>query len=259
MFEIEKGNSTMKFDVLNRWSGKVQFTAEIYCAEDTSISFKLGLAVKWAIRSGADLCGANLGEANLSGADLRGANLRRANLRGANLGEANLSGADLSEANLSGADLREADLCGAGLRRANLSGADLRGANLSGADLSGADLRVADLSRAGLRVADLCVDDVPIIENIDSKILAEIEGGGTLNMSDWHTCETTHCRAGWAITIAGEAGLALEKSVGSPTAGMLIYVKSSPNLPVPDFYASDEAALADIKKRAAAEARNSNA
>lgn len=82
----------LKFDVLNRFSGKVQFTAEIDCAPDASASVKLGLAIKWAIKSGA----------NLSGADLSCANLSRANLSGANLSCANLSCANLSGAYLSG-------------------------------------------------------------------------------------------------------------------------------------------------------------
>ena len=63
-----------------------------------------------AVKSGADLSGANLRWANLSGADLSGANLSGANLRWANLSGANLSGANLRWANLSGANLRRADL-----------------------------------------------------------------------------------------------------------------------------------------------------
>jgi hypothetical protein len=83
-------------------------------------SFKLGLAVQWAIKSGANLRGADLGGANLGDANLRGADLVGADLRGANLGDANLRGADLGAADL---------------RDANLRGADLRGADLVGADL----------------------------------------------------------------------------------------------------------------------------
>ena len=36
--------------------------------------------------------------------------------------------------------------------------------------------------------------------------LKAIEDGGKLDMSTWHRCGTTHCRAGWAITLAGAAG-----------------------------------------------------
>jgi hypothetical protein len=138
----------LKLDVLNRFSGKVQFTAEIDCAEDAAVSVKLGLAVRWAFKSGAYLSGAYL-----SGADLRGADLRGAYLSGADLSGADLRGADLRGADLRDAYLRGADLSGANLSRADLRGADLRGADLSRANLSRADLRGADLSGAYLRGA----------------------------------------------------------------------------------------------------------
>jgi len=50
----------MKFDILNRWTGAVIFTAEIDCSEDERQSVKLGLAVKVADKSGADLTDADL-------------------------------------------------------------------------------------------------------------------------------------------------------------------------------------------------------
>ncbi len=128
----------MKFEVKNRWTGKVQFVADIECDDNATLSVKIGLSVKWAVSNRADLREANLSGANLYGANLYGANLSEANLYGANLREANLR-----EANLRGADLREANLSGANLYGANLSGADL-----SEADLRGANLREADLSGA---------------------------------------------------------------------------------------------------------------
>ena len=70
----------IKFDVFNRFSGAVQFTAEIDCADDAPESVKLGLAVKWAVRAHASLYGASLYGANLDGANLNGANLYGANL-----------------------------------------------------------------------------------------------------------------------------------------------------------------------------------
>ena len=73
----------MKFDILNRFTGVVQITAEIECGDNELTSVKIGLAVKWAFKSGADLSGADLSGADLSGANLSGANLRGANLRGA--------------------------------------------------------------------------------------------------------------------------------------------------------------------------------
>jgi len=91
-----------------------------------------------ALKSGADLRGANLIGADLREANLRGADLSSANLIGADLRGANLRGADLSSADLREANLRSADLRSADLREANLIGADLRGANLIGADLRSA-------------------------------------------------------------------------------------------------------------------------
>ena len=88
--EESNTGDTVKFDILNRFSGNVQFSAEIDCAEDSPISIKLGLAVKVAIKEladlqGADLQGAYLQDAYLQGAYLQDANLQDADLRGADL------------------------------------------------------------------------------------------------------------------------------------------------------------------------------
>ena len=72
----------MKYPVHNRFTGAVQFTADIDCAGDAPTNVKIGLAVKWALRTGADLRGATLIGANLAGANLRGATLAGADLRG---------------------------------------------------------------------------------------------------------------------------------------------------------------------------------
>lgn len=50
----------IKFDITNRFTGAVQFTAEIDCAEDAPRYIKLGLAVKWGIKTRANLAGAYL-------------------------------------------------------------------------------------------------------------------------------------------------------------------------------------------------------
>ena len=87
----------ISFNVTNRFTGAVQFTAEIDCDEGARHSVKLGLAIKWAIKTRANLTGANL-----TGAYLTGANLTRANLTRADLTGADLTGAYLTRANLSG-------------------------------------------------------------------------------------------------------------------------------------------------------------
>ena len=175
---------SFKVEIKNRYTGDVQITAEI--KRDTgNYRVNLGLAVKWALESGADLTKANLSgailtETDLYRADLTGANLfkvdlteaklARANLSKTNLIEANLSRADLTEAKLSeaklietnlsrtnliGAELSKANLCEANLSRAYLIGVNLSGANLCEANLFGADLTGTNLSRAALSRADL--------------------------------------------------------------------------------------------------------
>lgn len=201
---------------------------------------------------GEDLRGADLRGADLSRADLRGANLVGAKLSGSCLRGARLSGAHLCGANLSRADLRGANLNGANLSSSCLNGANLNGAYLRGANLSGAYIRSADLTHADLVRADLSgasiPSDVPVITDIDAAIL-RATGEDGLHMGDWHTCSTVHCRAGWAITLCGQAGDDLERRVGPSTAGALIYAASGSH-PVPDWFTSDEEALADMRKRA---------
>ena len=130
----------MRFEIKNRWTGAVQFDAEIECGEDASYSVRLGLAVKCAVKARADLSGADLFGADLFGADLTRANLAGANLAGANLARANLAGAYLAGAYLDRADLSGANLTGAYLNGAYLNGAYLDRANLTGAYLTGAYL-----------------------------------------------------------------------------------------------------------------------
>jgi hypothetical protein len=160
------------------------------------------------------------------------------------LSNARLNGANLNWADLSDANLRGADLSNARLNGANLNGADLSDANLRGSDLSNARLSRADLSGVKLSFA------IPVVPGIDEAIMAEIDRGCSVDMSAWHaSCGTAHCRAGWAIHLAGTSGYNLEEEVGSCAAGALIYAASRPG-PVPDFYASNEEALADIRASA---------
>jgi len=140
---INRRKTEMKFDINNRYTNEVQFTAEIKCSEDAPRSIKIGIAVKLAVKTGANLINANLNGANLYGANLYGANLYNAslinaNLNGASLINANLNGASLINASLSGANLNGASLINANLYGANLYGANLYGANISGANLYGA-------------------------------------------------------------------------------------------------------------------------
>ena len=173
------------------------------------------------------------------------AGLRDAILRDANLAEASLQGADLRRAYLWDADLRGADLQGADLWAAKLTGADLRGANLQGADLEGVKFSLAKLKGAKLPY------NAPAVPDIHQQ-LADAVNKDNLNMKFWH-CKTTHCRAGWVVTLAGEPGRELEEKIGTDAAAALIYMASDPDLEqIPNWTASKEDALADIQAMAEA-------
>jgi hypothetical protein len=94
----------------------------------------------------------------------------------------------------------------------------------------------------------------PVIENIHQKIFEAASAPKALDMTDWHTCDTTHCRAGWAVHLAGEAGAKLERQTSTLFAAMQIYKASSPVLVSPvRFFESNEIALEDMRKCAEAE------
>jgi hypothetical protein len=110
-----------------------------------------------------------------------------------------------------------------------------------------------------------------VIPNIDAAILESIEahkaaGTNGLNMGHWHGekcdetnwCQTTHCRAGYAICLAGKAGFDLERKYGAETAGQMIYAASRPALPLPDFHASTDCAMADMIACAAASSEDAS-
>jgi len=100
---------------------------------------------------------------------------------------------------------------------------------------------------------------IPKIKNIHQKIYkAASVPPEALDMSAWHTCETTHCRAGWVVTLAGKAGAALEKFHNTPLAAQLIYRASGYQINPCRFYDDNKSALADMKRLAEKEKRDNN-
>ena len=96
---------------------------------------------------------------------------------------------------------------------------------------------------------------MPVIPDIHKAIYAAASRPDSLNMRDVHTCENTHCRAGWAITLAGPEGKALEAFYNWELAAMLIYDASASGFQINParFYDSNDDALADMKRLAEAE------
>jgi hypothetical protein len=101
---------------------------------------------------------------------------------------------------------------------------------------------------------------VPVIENIDAAVLAAATATPkALNMSNWHTCNTTHCRAGWVVHLAGEAGYALERFHNTALAAQLIYRASGSPINPGRFYDTNADALDDMRKRAGVDTAESPA
>jgi hypothetical protein len=203
----------MKFQIKSRFSADIKFECELSAeAAEQPYSLQLGFAIKKAVEAGA-----NLADADLAGADLAGADLADAYLAGAYLADArNVPETNGSESVQESADIKERQRQRAERFRARFP-------------------------------------DVPVVENLDATILQVVESGnGKLQMDTWHTCETTHCRAGWAITLAGEAGKKLEERYGPEDAGRRIYLASTGRCPW--FFGSNEDALKDLREQAALQA-----
>jgi uncharacterized protein YjbI with pentapeptide repeats len=143
---------------------------------------------------------------------------------------------DYSFQDLSRAYLGEANLHGANFTDANLSCADLSGANLQGANLRYADLRYATLRGANL---DGALIDYQIEEGLLLKVAQHALQDGaldmTLDMTDWHSTDTTHSIAGWAAALS-EKTYILAVTHGHEIAGLLTLGHEAHKY----FFASDE-------------------
>ena len=130
---------------------------------------------------------------------------------------------------------------------AALAGETLTGLHDAGVDLTG--MMRADLTAAGIRPLPAAV---PLVPDLHERMADAVGVGGEhLRMRRWHSdCGTAHCRAGWAVVLAGEAGRALERRYGTPAAAAMIYLVSDPEYPLPDWYERSADALASIRAAA---------
>jgi len=88
---------------------------------------------------------------------------------------------------------------------------------------------------------------VPEINDIHTAVYEAASQPNALDMSDWHSCETTHCRAGWVVHLAGKAGYKLEKETSPVFAAMQIYKASGYEISPCRFFGNNEESLADMK------------
>lgn len=90
----------------------------------------------------------------------------------------------------------------------------------------------------------------PSIQDIHKKVFDAVSVDGALDMGNWHTCETTHCRAGWVVHLAGEEGKALESFFDTCLAAQLIYRESGYEINPCRFFDDGEAAMEDMRRLA---------
>jgi hypothetical protein len=94
-----------------------------------------------------------------------------------------------------------------------------------------------------------------VIPNIHQTIYAAASNPKALDMSTWHTCDNTHCWAGWVVTLAGAEGKKLESFFDTPLAAMKILDASSPLQVSPvRFFEGNADALREMKRMAELEA-----
>jgi hypothetical protein len=96
---------------------------------------------------------------------------------------------------------------------------------------------------------------IPKIPGLDRRVFEAASAPGALEMTSWHICQKTHCRAGWIVALAGPEGRALEQFYNTELAAMLIYRESTGRRINPArFYDDNDEALADMKRLAEGEA-----
>jgi hypothetical protein len=92
---------------------------------------------------------------------------------------------------------------------------------------------------------------VPVISDIHRTVFEAASNPASLDMSTWHTCENTHCWAGWVVTLAGDEGRKLEAFFNTSLAAMKILDASSPLRVSPVwFFGTNTKALGHMKKLA---------
>ena len=148
-------------------------------------------------------------------------------------------------------------LCGFDFSESDLRGADFRGADLRGSNFKNSDLREAQFDRCILRPAGFDGVDLRGVKGFPEIEPFDIDGAvwnavnkHEFDMLDWHSeCGSVHCWAGWAVTLHPQ-GVDLERKFGTSVAAALIYNACSKSERVPNWYMSNEHALAAIRELA---------
>lgn len=199
------------------------FSAEVIAAINQHYDFLEEESLKPANFSGIDLRGFDFTNVNFNKANLAGADFSNSKLAYARFSHANCSGANFSGANCKGITASHANFSGANFSGANLNQADLPNSDFSGADFSDADLYETHFSGAKLEDAKFSPDlanlhKPELILEIRDMVIAD---DNTLDMRAWHTCDSTHCIAGWAAFLHPK-GREMERLTSTYLTALLI-------------------------------------
>ena len=95
---------------------------------------------------------------------------------------------------------------------------------------------------------------MPVIPDIHVRVYEAAKADGALDMNEWHKdgnyCGSTHCRAGWAVYLAGKEGRKLEKRTSTAFAAMQIFKAAGHPINPTRFFDNETDALADMKRMA---------
>lgn len=103
---------------------------------------------------------------------------------------------------------------------------NLRHTYFNGANLSNCNFHFAHIQYAIFKHCNLTgARGLPIVDDYQERLVNVANAAlypEALDMSCWHTCDTTHCIAGWAIHQAGSLGKLLESDYGAANAGLIL-------------------------------------
>jgi hypothetical protein len=93
------------------------------------------------------------------------------------------------------------------------------------------------------------IANIPIVKDLNIKVLDAVTPTGALNMGEWHTCNTTHCWAGWIVHLAGKEGYDLEEKTSTEFAAKALFKQSTgKSIDTKNFHTDNETAMEKIKE-----------
>ena len=122
-----------KYQIKDRFTGEVAFTAQIKCSKHAPDGVKKGLALYWALTHQCDLTSLDFSGGSFRYSKPRNWDFSTIDLSHCDFRDADFQNADLWRVNFTGCDFRGADFTRARLNYANLTDAKLAGANFTDA------------------------------------------------------------------------------------------------------------------------------